>query len=237
MKHLIYLLMGWIAISNAARGAADNYQIHLAGAATQPISKAVATAQGLRSDIQGARQGKDWVFTPLLADVAYDLRVELADGTIFQGVDLGWYTPQVPKADAEPLSEQDRRDMDEICTVPSFYDQTQILMLRGTHERAVGLVQLVRERDFHAGNGQVIWRVELWYFQFQAGGWERISQAQRVLRRERLTGLQAFSQATQKLQWVQEWGGLKLSTSRPALTVPWPGAQAAATAPSESESK
>ena len=49
------------------------------------------------------------------------------------------------------------------------------------------LLELMRTRRFHASAGAVVWRVELWYFQNQFGGWEKLPNQERVLRRERIT--------------------------------------------------
>ena len=64
-------------------------------------------------------------------------------------------------------------------------DTNRLLYLHGDGETATALVELMRTKDFHAGTGQLIWRVELWYFRKAGGGWERIPNVERVLRRKR----------------------------------------------------
>jgi hypothetical protein len=48
------------------------------------------------------------------------------------------------------------------------------------------LVELMRTREFYQSAGKVIWRVELWYFEYQHGGWERLPNTERVLHRQRI---------------------------------------------------
>ena len=48
------------------------------------------------------------------------------------------------------------------------------------------LVELMRTKEFYSSAGKIIWRVELWYFEYNHGGWERMANQERVLRRERI---------------------------------------------------
>ena len=140
------------------------------------------------------------------------LSVMLKDGTRLIGVDMSWYAP-VAEAKAKPgeLADDDRKAIQEICTVPSFYDRCEILLLQGDADRAVGLMQLVRDRDFYAGKGEVIWRAELWYFEFQNGGWAKLSQQNKVLDRQRFASREKYLQYVRPIRFVPRLGGIKAS--------------------------
>lgn len=136
----------------------------------------------------------------------------LNDGTRLVGADLSWYAP-VAEASAKPadLSDDDRKEIQEICTVPSFYDRCEILLLQGNADHAVGLMQLVRDRDFHAGKGEVIWRAEIWYFEFQNGGWAKVSQQNKVLDRQRFTSREQYVDYVRPIRFVPKLGSIKAS--------------------------
>jgi len=140
------------------------------------------------------------------------LSATLKDGTRLIGVDMSWYAP-VAEAKAKPgeLADDDRKAIQEICTVPSFYDRCEILLLQGDADRAVGLMQLVRDRDFHAGKGEVIWRAELWYFEFQNGGWAKVSQQNKVLDRQRFATREKYLDYVRPIRFVPKLGGIKAS--------------------------
>jgi hypothetical protein len=94
----------------------------------------------------------------------------------------------------------------------------------------VALTRLIRDTNFHADKGgEVIWRIELWYFQFHYGGWEKIGQVNRVLRRERFGSADQFQAATAKLRWTPELGGIRLAKDHAstAITLAPPATQPA----------
>lgn len=140
--------------------------------------------------------------------------IKLADGKRLVGVDMRWYAKA--KGDGEPLSDDDRKEIDELLTVPSFYDKTRILHLAGDAQRAVGLVELVRDRDFYAGKGEVVWRAELWYFEFQNGGWAKVSQQNKLLDRQRFGDHETYRKYVEGLRFVPKLGSLG-ATTRPAV--------------------
>ena len=67
-----------------------------------------------------------------------------------------------------------------------FLEQKRVLYLRGHGRRATALVELMRTREFYASGGEIVWRVELWYFEEQFGGWEPVPNSERTLHRLRL---------------------------------------------------
>ena len=135
------------------------------------------------------------------------IEVALRDGTKLIGVDMRWYA--TAKAGDGPISEDDRSQIEQILTVPSFYDKLKILRLEGDNQHATALVELLRDREFHASGGDVIWRMELWYFEFENGGWAKVSQENKVLDRQRFAGEDALVKYVSIRRWVPKLGSLK----------------------------
>lgn len=127
-------------------------------------------------------------------------------GLTLIGVNMGWYRAN-PSA-GEPLSPDDRKEIDQILTVPSFYDKLQILLLSGNNQHVTALVELVRDREFHAGGKEIIWRTELWYFEFQNGGWAKVSQENKVLDRQRFADRETFEKYVRARRWVAKLGAV-----------------------------
>ncbi|MGA2266037.1 MAG: hypothetical protein ABSH10_06350 [Phycisphaerae bacterium] len=142
-----------------------------------------------------------FTFEGLPGDARYDLVVGLADGRQIEGIDLDFVEQRLLN-----LAEQRRKDLglppepphafstadaEEIlkfvADLQDFMDIRRVLYVAGRGPRATVLVELMRAREFHASKrGEVIWRVELWYFQYYSGGWQCLANQERVLRRERL---------------------------------------------------
>src|SRR5439155_19530657 len=79
------------------------------------------------------------------------------------------------------------------------------------HDRAVVLVQRIRESKFHSDKGgEAIWRVELWFMKNEAGGWAKVNQQDRVLRRERFESSAKMNAEIAKIRWRRELGGVKV---------------------------
>jgi hypothetical protein len=182
-------------------------------------ASATATAWGLKVESAGEVKGTTLTFGNLLPETPYDVRVTMADGTVVQGVNLGWYNEEEAKAEPGALRDEDREEIAKISAIDPFYNKTTILTINGTHERAAVLVQFVRDKDFYAGAGQVIWHVEIYYFKNQHGGWEKISQQNKVIRRERFKTHDAFTAALAKVKFLPAAGGLKLDKDQTAKTV------------------
>ena len=65
---------------------------------------------------------------------------------------------------------------------PEFYDKVRPLFIAADHQHATVLVELIRTRDFHSDTGgEVIYRVELWYFENLFGGWAKDANTERVI--------------------------------------------------------
>ncbi|HDZ21137.1 MAG TPA: hypothetical protein ENH80_14795 [Phycisphaerae bacterium] len=137
-------------------------------------------------------------FADLPGDAAYDL-VIVGKGRIIEGVDLSFVDARLLRMAAtrreqlgmapEPGREFTQADADWllkfIAEMKDFMDTRRVLYIQGHGRRATMLVELLRTREFHADGGDIIWRVELWYFEYQAGGWQRVANQDRVLHRFR----------------------------------------------------
>ncbi len=176
----------------------------------------------------------------LAPDRRYDLEVSAADGRTFIGVDLGFEEDPLLRLakrqagagtgdedeDAPgPLTEDDRGQIGRIVTeVETFENERRVVQLRGDHSRAAALVELRRTTAFHSSKpGEQIRRVEVWYFKFQHGGWEKVANAERVLSRVRGPADQIDARARREV-YMPELGGLAVDASGRAgpveLTLP-----------------
>mgnify|MGYP000743043777 CR=1 FL=1 len=220
-----YVLRGvavWLILTaGAARLAAANLVVELPEGAT--AREATATAASMKLSTAGRIDGRMVRFEKLLPDTPYDIHIRLADGTTLAGVDLSWYSPDPPKADSGELDEDDRGQIRALVQdVRQFYDRAEILQLVGDHDRAVALVQQIRDSAFHGDKGgEVIWRIEVWYFANRAGGWERIAQTNKVLRRERFKDRAAYQAEIAKLSWIPRLGGVRIAADEDRV-IKWP---------------
>ncbi len=162
-------------------------------------------------------------FDGLNTDQPYDIDLVLTDGTVLAGAAMRWYTDDdPPKPNAAPMDVDDREAIRALAQdIKDFYNKKDILVLEGNHDHAVALVRLIRDTDFHAAEGDVIWRIELWYFRFHYGGWQKLPQVNRVIRRERFKDAGAL-EAANKIRWVPALGGIELSRSTPNIKIDLP---------------
>jgi hypothetical protein len=201
--------------------------------AGRQIKSATATAMSLKLDVEGKIDGKAVTFAKVLPNTPYTIRVTLSDGTILQGVDLSWYDQEPEKKDAGGMDKDDREQIRAIVRdVPGFYNKRDFLMLQGGHDRAVALLRLVRDNGFvNDKGGEVIWRIELWYFKNQLGGWEAVGQQNKVLRRERFASTAARNAVEGPIRWIPQLGGLIVGKDEPVRTVMIEKLEEAATQP------
>jgi hypothetical protein len=188
------------------------------------VKSATASTTGTKTEIPGQMNGSTVTFPDVLPQTAYDVKLTLTDGTILPGVNLSWYDPEPAKPDAGDLDDDDKQQITAILTqVLSFYNKNEMLFLQGDHDRAVGLVQLVRDKAFHSDRGdEVIWHIELWYFKNQHGGWEKVQQENKILRRERYTTHQEYQDVIDHLRWLPQLGGLKVPKDQKEISVTLP---------------
>lgn len=140
-------------------------------------------------------------FKALPGEAAYDLCVTTGDGRGFEGIDLAFVDARMialaahrrkqlgmPPERELVFTRQDAEDILKfVADIKDFMEIRRVLYLQGQGRRATVLVELMRAREFYAQKGsELIWRVELWYFENRFGGWERLANQERVLRRERV---------------------------------------------------
>ncbi len=219
MTRFTFAFAGLVALSAPLAPAAS---IVVRVPAGQHVTAATAVAPKDDTQHLTGTLGADAVtFADVKPGTAYDVALTLADGTVLQGVDLGWYGRVPDKANAGPLADDDRQQIAAVLAgVLSFFNHTDPVLVRGSHNRAVVLVDLRRDSDFHSDTGgEVIWRPQLWYFENHHGGWEKVQQTDRNVRRERFPTAAAYHAVVDRLRWVPELGGLKVGPAGPDLTV------------------
>ncbi|HOF19490.1 MAG TPA: hypothetical protein PK082_11315 [Phycisphaerae bacterium] len=155
--------------------------------------------RALRPATFDARSG-EFVFRNVPGDATYDLSIEMSDGRKFEGIDLDFADARLLRLAAErrkqlglPPERAHRFGMDDVrqlrefvAGMDDFMEVRRILYLRGHGRRATMLVELMRTREFYDAGGTIIWRVELWYFENNFGGWDRLANQERVLTRLRV---------------------------------------------------
>jgi hypothetical protein len=151
-------------------------------------------------------------FSGLDAGTPYDLKITLADGRVLRGANMAWYSAEPAQPDAGPLTDDDRQQITPLVTsVTSFYNISRIMALVGDHDRATALVERIRSTAFHSdAGGEVIWRVELWYFVNDFGGWQERPQTNKVLVRKRFASKEEYQAETTSLHWLPMLGGIQL---------------------------
>jgi hypothetical protein len=107
--------------------------------------------------------------------------------TRWEGVNMDYHRPIIPSTAA---TAEDRKAVEALVTdVPQFYDKVRPLKIAADHQHATVLVELIRTRDFHSevggAGGEVIYRVELWYFENLFGGWAKDANTEKVVARVR----------------------------------------------------
>ncbi len=145
-----------------------------------------------------------FTFKGLPGDASYDICIKTTDGREIEGIDLNYVDAKMLR-----LAELRRKDLglpenrtvdfdtedaksilqfmcDLIDGKHDFMEQQRVLYVHGHGRRATVLVELMRTRDYYSQKGgELIWRVELWYFENQFGGWDKAPNQEIVLRRER----------------------------------------------------
>jgi hypothetical protein len=197
-----------------------------------PTAAVAVMVKEPRTSITGTIAGDTVTFADPEPGTSYELQVTLKDGTVDQGIDLSWYSPVPEKKNPQTLDDDDRQQMDDVAKkVLSFYNINDTVIVRGNHNRAVVLMNLVRDKGFHSDTGdEVIWRPELWYYENHHGGWEKVLQTDRVVRRVRFKTSKEYHDVVDHLQWVPELGGVKVAADKPDVTVTVPEKTVAALA-------
>jgi len=179
---------------------------------TAQASSAVANEPAMKLSTTGVIKSDAVSFAKLLPLVSYDIALTLKDGSILQGMNLGWLNEEPVNAKTEPMTDDDRAEVTGLVKPDKdFFNKIEILQLAGDHNRATALVRMIRDRGFHSDKGgEVISRFEIWYFRFEYGGWEKVQQGQKILRRDRFPSQEAYEKTIGPIKWVPELGGIKL---------------------------
>ncbi|MGN6371235.1 MAG: hypothetical protein ACTHN5_23515 [Phycisphaerae bacterium] len=141
----------------------------------------------------------------------YDLIVWTEDEkgvrTRWEGADMDYHRDIRPST---ALTDADRKWLEDFVTqMPAFYDKARVVHMAADHGHATLLVELMRTRDFHSDKGgEVIYRVELWYFENLFGGWAKDKNTERVLVRWRGKGMPGG------WQFLPGLGGVKVGEDR-----------------------
>ncbi len=188
------------------------------------ITVANAIERDASTTAPGEISGSTATFTGLDTDTPYDLAIETTDGQLYCGADMSWCDPTPADPQAEALGDDDRQAISAIVTdILGFANKPRLAMLIGSHDRAVGLVDLPRINGFHSDKGdEVVWREEVWFFKWENGGWERVPDQSRLLRRERFASHVEYEKEMKRLHWVPAIGGVQLTKGAAPLTITIP---------------
>jgi len=180
------------------------------------VASARADNAPMKLSATGTVQDQTVRFTKLLPSTVYDIAITLKDGTILQGVNLGWLNEEPVDATAQPMTDEDRKEVTGLVQPDKdFFNKIEILQLTGDHNRATALVRMIRDRAFHSDKGgEVISRFEIWYFRFEYGGWEKVQQGQKILRRDRFKSQADYEKTIGPIRWTPELGGIKLEKGK-----------------------
>lgn len=141
-----------------------------------------------------------FAFEDLPGDAAYDLRFDTSDGRHVEGIDLRFVDARlrrlaaerrkelgIPPAGQHDFSPDDVKQIKRyVRELKDFCNVRRALYVKGHGNAATALVELIRDEPFHAEKqDETIWRIELWYFEYRYGGWERVANQERVLERFR----------------------------------------------------
>lgn len=141
-----------------------------------------------------------FAFKGLSGDARYDLCALTKDGRDYQGIDLDFVDARMLRLAALrrkqlglPPERSHTFNADDVKWLVKFVkDQrtfTHIhrpIYIKGHGRRATVLLELIRTRPFVKSQGKMVWRMELWYFDYQFGGWEKVANQERVLERKRI---------------------------------------------------
>ncbi len=159
-----------------------------------------ATGETFKPDSFDAKTGA-FAFKALAGDATYDVCIETADGRAIEGIDLEFTDARLlrmaakrreqlklPAEQTHDFSEDDAKQLEKyVADLDDFLDIRRPIYIQGHGRRATMLVEGIRRRQFYGQKpDEIIWRIELWYFEFDSGGWQRVANQEHVLRRERM---------------------------------------------------
>lgn len=197
----ICLAMGLLLHINTV-AQAESLTIELGDA---PIRQATARPVGGRNESAGVVADGKATFNDLQPGQRYDVTLTRTEGIQLRLLDCSWYNDIPPAAPTPgPLSDDDRAEITAIVKeIKAFTNKNEIVQLLGDADRAVAIVELTRDTDFHARAGdEIFWRIEVWYFENQAGGWAKVQQQNRVIERVRFKSREDYEKTRSSLRWI-----------------------------------
>jgi hypothetical protein len=144
------------------------------------------------------RKAGSFAFKDLPGDACYDLCITTADGRRIEGIDLNWFEARllrlaetrakelgVPSRGGHAFTGDDAEELVRfVASRKEFHDVNRLLFVRGLGDKAVALAERIRAREFYDSRaGEAIWRTDLWYFTFDAGGWQQVPNVERRIER------------------------------------------------------
>ena len=168
------------------------------------VAKIALVSRDKRKTYAGTFDAKTGAFRfrDLPGDAAYDVCLALKGGREIEGIDLDFADARMLRL-AEARRKQlglpaERRhaftqaDADELAKYVTdlakqdFMNVGRAVYIKGHGTRATMLVELLRTKPDYAGDARFIWRLELWYLKHQFGGWERLTDQEKLIRRLRI---------------------------------------------------
>jgi len=136
---------------------------------------------------EGKVDGATFHVEGILPGRSYDLIVWTEDAgkrTRWEGVCMDYHREILPD---EAVREEDKKWLENyVKEMPEFWDKKRVLHMAADHKHATLLVELMRTREFHSDKGgEVIYRIELRYFENLFGGWAPDNNTEKVLARVR----------------------------------------------------
>ncbi len=187
-----------------------------------PMKSAKALGAGSKSATPGTVADRIVRFDKLLPGERYDVTLTPPDGKQLRLIDLSWHSDAAPASpNPEALSDDDKAEITSIVKeIKSFMNKNDIVQLVGNADRAAAIVELTRDTDFHARAGdEIIWRVEVWYFENQAGGWAKVQQQNRVIERVRFKTRTEYDKTRTSMQWIGIEKGLHIVRGEDARVI------------------
>ncbi|MCD4826121.1 MAG: hypothetical protein K8S55_16135 [Phycisphaerae bacterium] len=148
-----------------------------------------------------------FAFGKLPGDATYDICISTTDSRNIEGINLNFVDSRMlrllairrkqlglpAKKTQKPFTQADADAITKLIIAggkKDFMDYRRVLYIRGKGPRATVLLELMRTTGFHKSRmddqkSDIVWRVELWYFARRGGGWERLANVERILRRVR----------------------------------------------------
>lgn len=189
-------------------------------ATATPALSAAATDTASGKSFTGTLSGNNFVFD-LKPGRHYDVTLKRLGGGVLRLIDLSWYDAEPPAANAGALGDDDRAAITQIVTdIKQFTNHNQIIALVGDGDRAVALLDLRRDSGFHSDQGgEIIRRIEVWYFKNEAGGWAKVQQEDRLVDRQRFSSSGEFDKAYAGETWQPLASGLNIARDHESAVV------------------